>query len=295
MAAGGQQYPSSALYVIGTPIGNLADITLRALHALSIVDLIACEDTRNSQHLLQHYGIQKRLLALHEHNENQAAQQVLEALTAGQRVAYISDAGTPGISDPGARLVSAVAQANFRVMPLPGASAPVTVLSAAGDVFADGFAFLGFLPSKPMARREALQKWAQVPLSLVLFEAPHRVAELAADMANQAPDRTVTVGRELSKQFEDLATMPTHALAAWLQGPSRQRGEFVLVWHALPDPSAPADQQLPDDIMQLLALLVGQAPIKELARLLSQTTGWPRNRLYQALLDCQREPSASDD
>lgn len=294
MAASGQQYPSSALYVIGTPIGNLADITLRALHVLSLVDLIACEDTRNSQHLLAHYGIHKRLLALHEHNENQAAQQVLDALVAGQRVAYISDAGTPGVSDPGARLVSTVAQAAFRVVPLPGASAPVTAVSAAGDVHASGFAFLGFLPSKAMARREALHQWSQVPLSLVLFESPHRVADLAADMTSLAPHRLVTVGRELSKQFEDIATMPTHAFADWLQGPSRQRGEFVLVWHALPDNQAAAEQALPEETMQLLQLVVGQAPVKELARLLSQVTGLPRNRLYQALLDCQNNQPSQD-
>lgn len=295
MAAGGQQYPSSTLYVIGTPIGNLADITLRALHVLSLVDLIACEDTRNSQHLLSHYGIHKRLLALHEHNENQASRQVLDALAAGQRVAYISDAGTPGVSDPGARLVSAVAQAAFRVVPLPGASASVTAISAAGDVHANGFACLGFLPNKAMARREALQKWAQAPLSLVLFESPHRVAELAADMASLAPDRLVTVGRELSKQFEDIATMPSHTFADWLQGPSRQRGEFVLVWHALPDNLANAEQTLPEEVLQLVQLLLGQAPVKELARLLSQSTGLPRNRLYQALLDGQQRQAPLDD
>lgn len=287
MAASGQQYPSSALYVIGTPIGNLADITLRAVHVLSLVDMIACEDTRTSAHLLQHLGIHKRLLALHEHNENQASQQVIDALAAGLRVAYISDAGTPGVSDPGARLVHAVAQVGYRVVPLPGPSAPVTAISVAGDVAADGFAFIGFLPSKSMARREALQKWVQVPLSLVMFESPHRIADLASDMASLAPERNVTVGRELSKQFEDIATMPTRDLPQWLQGPSRQRGEFVLVWHALPQDMATASQVLPDALAQLLPLLAGQAPVKELARLLCESTGLPRNRLYQALLDLQ--------
>jgi 16S rRNA (cytidine1402-2'-O)-methyltransferase len=287
MAAAGQQYPPSVLYVVGTPIGNLADITLRALHVLSLVDLVACEDTRNSQHLLQHFGLHKRLLAVHEHNENEAAQQVVQALAAGQRVAYISDAGTPGVSDPGARLVRAVAQVPYRVVPIPGASASVTAVSVAGDVASAGFVFLGFLPSKPTARREALLQWASVNVALVLFESPHRIADLAQDMAAQDPHRQVTVGRELSKQFEDIATMPTQALHAWLQGPSRLRGEFVLVWHA-PEPQA-ADTppaSLPEAVTQLLPLLKGQAPVKELARLLAQATGQSRNRLYQALLDC---------
>lgn len=285
MAAAGQQYPASALYVVGTPIGNLADITLRAVHVLSMVDLVACEDTRTSQRLLQHLGLHKRLLALHEHNENEAAAQVVEALASGQRVAYISDAGTPGVSDPGARLVRAVSQAHHKVVPIPGASAPVTAVSVAGDVASPGFVFLGFLPNKSTARRDALQQWAQAPVSVVLFESPHRMADLAADMATVDAQRTVTVGRELSKQFEDIATMPTQDLSAWLTAPNRLRGEFVLVWHApaidTPEANAPS---LPAALQSLLPLLQGQAPTKELARLLSEATGQPRNRLYQALL-----------
>ncbi|HET6787536.1 MAG TPA: SAM-dependent methyltransferase, partial [Aquabacterium sp.] len=131
MAAGGQQYPAGALYVVGTPIGNLADITLRAIHVLSLVDSVACEDTRMTQRLMQHLGLSKRLISVHEHNENEAAQGVVAALQAGQRVAYVSDAGTPGVSDPGARLVRAVAAAGLRTRPIPGASAPVSIVSVA--------------------------------------------------------------------------------------------------------------------------------------------------------------------
>lgn len=285
MAAAGQQYPSSTLYVVGTPIGNLADITLRAVHVLSMVDLVACEDTRTSQRLLQHLGLHKRLIALHEHNENQASAQVVEALANGQRVAYISDAGTPGVSDPGARLVRAVSAAKHKVVPIPGASAPVAAISVAGDVASPGFAFLGFLPNKSVARREALQHWAQVPVSVVLFESPHRMADLAADMATVDAHRTVTVGRELSKQFEDIATMPTQDLSAWLSEPHRLRGEFVLVWHApVIDAADAGEPTLPAALQALLPLLQGQAPTKELARLLSEATGQSRNRIYQALL-----------
>ncbi len=285
MAASGQQYPPSTLYVVGTPIGNLADITLRALHVLSLVDMVACEDTRNSQHLLQHFGLHKRLVAVHEHNENEAAQQVVEALAAGQRVAYISDAGTPGVSDPGARLVRAVSQAAHRVVPIAGVSASVTAVSVAGDVVSPGFAFLGFLPNKSTARREALMPWVSAALSVVMFESPHRMADLAQDMAALAPDRLVTVGRELTKQFEDIATMPTAALHAWLQGPSRLRGEFVLVWHAVDLQAGKAQAAaLPQSIADLLPLLKGQAPVKELARLLAEATGQSKNRIYDALL-----------
>jgi len=285
MAAAGQQYPASALYVVGTPIGNLADITLRAVHVLSMVDLVACEDTRTSQRLLQHLGLHKRLLALHEHNENEASAQVVEALANGQRVAYISDAGTPGVSDPGARLVRAVSLAHYKVVPIPGASAPVTAVSVAGDVASPGFVFVGFLPNKSTARREALQHWAQAQVSVVLFESPHRMADLAADMSTVDAERTVTVGRELSKQFEDIATMPTQDLSAWLAEPNRLRGEFVLVWHApVIDTADASEPSLPSAVQALLPLLQGQAPTKELARLLSEATGQSRNRLYQALL-----------
>lgn len=289
MVAAGQQYPSSTLYVVATPIGNLADISLRALHVLSLVDVVACEDTRNSQQLLNKLGVHKRLMAVHEHNENQAAQQVMQCLADGQRVAYISDAGTPGVSDPGARLVRHVVQGGYRVLPLPGASAGVTALSVAGDVGAGGFAFLGFLPSKSSARRTALQPWLQAPCALILFESPHRIAELASDLPDLFPGRMVTIGRELTKQFEEVATMPMSELQPWLEGESRQRGEFVLVIHA-PSSATTGDDAgtLPSAVQELLPLLAGQAPDKVLARLLADVSGQSRNRIYQALLDLDR-------
>jgi len=185
-AAGAQQYPAGALYVVATPIGNLADLTLRAIHTLSIVDTVACEDTRTSSTLLRHLGLDKPLLALHEHNEAQAASRVCALLARGQRVAYVSDAGTPAVSDPGAALVQAVAAAGHRVVPIPGASSAVTAVSVAGDTRAAGFEFLGFLPSKGSERRAALAAVlrSNAPLSVrAAKEMVYRSAELARSEA----------------------------------------------------------------------------------------------------------------
>ncbi|PKO60455.1 MAG: 16S rRNA (cytidine(1402)-2'-O)-methyltransferase, partial [Betaproteobacteria bacterium HGW-Betaproteobacteria-18] len=208
-----QNYPRGALYVVATPIGNLADISLRALYVLQLADLIACEDTRHTQTLLRAYGIDKpsvQLLALHQHNEAQAAQAVLERLRLGLRVAYVSDAGTPAISDPGARLVADVRQAGLPVLPLPGASSITTVLSVAGLTLdaqhPDGFVFAGFLPSKSGERNTAVQALAKEARTVVLLEAPHRIEALAAALAVLGT-RALTVGRELTKQFEEIATL----------------------------------------------------------------------------------------
>ncbi|MEI8327382.1 MAG: 16S rRNA (cytidine(1402)-2'-O)-methyltransferase, partial [Betaproteobacteria bacterium] len=214
-AASGQHYPQSALYVVATPIGNLADITLRALHVLQLVDSIACEDTRHTRALLRAYGIEKsgvQLLAVHQHNEAQACATVLARLQAGQRVAYVSDAGTPGVSDPGARLVAAALAAGLKVVPLPGASSITTAVSVAGIVQEGGFVFAGFPPTKAMERDAAVAVWALEPRTVVLLEAPHRVEALAKSLAALGA-RPVTVARELSKQFEEVATLPAQTLS----------------------------------------------------------------------------------
>ena len=234
-----QHYPEATLYVVATPIGNLADITLRALHVLQLVHAIACEDKRHTQPLLRQYGIDKPLLAVHQHNEAEAAGLVVERLQRGERVAYVSDAGTPAVSDPGARLVAAVRAAGFKVMPLPGASSVTTVLSAAGVTRAEGgegsgssFVFAGFLPSKAGERDQAIQLLQADPRAAVILEAPHRIEALARAMAI-LQGRLITVGRELTKQFEEIATLPAQDFAAWLDaGPQRTRGEFALVLHA---------------------------------------------------------------
>ncbi len=236
-AAGQQNHPTSTLYVVATPIGNLADISLRALHVLHKVDAVACEDTRHTQQMLRAYGLDRpgaQLLAVHQHNEAEAAQSVIARLANGERVAYVSDAGTPAISDPGARLVQAVRAAGFRVLPLPGASSVTTVLSASGMTGEHGFVFTGFLPSKSGERQQAVQALAQEARAVVLLEAPHRIEALAQALAVLGT-RRITVGRELTKQFEQIETVAAQDLPAWLADkPERQRGEFALVVHDAP-------------------------------------------------------------
>lgn len=280
-AAAAQHYPQGALYVVATPIGNLADISLRALHVLQLADAIACEDTRHTQALLRAYGIdQGRWLAVHQHNEAQGAQGVLERLRAGERVAYASDAGTPGVSDPGARLAAAVRDAGLPVVPVPGASSITAALSVAGAVQEGGaFVFAGFLPAKAGERASAVQALAAEPRAVVLLEAPHRVEALAQALAGLGA-RPVTVARELTKQFEQINTLPAAELPAWLAAePNRARGEFVLVLHPGPRPGAADTPGL-----RVLELLLPELPVKTAVRLASEITGAARNALYEAAL-----------
>ena len=295
-AAGHQQYPASTLYVVATPIGNLADITLRALHVLELADAVACEDTRHTHSMLRAYGIGKtggQLIAVHQHNEAQAAEQLIARLQQGQRIAYVSDAGTPGVSDPGARLAAAVARAGLRVSPLPGASSITTLVSAAGAVAADGsgngFAFIGFLPTKGQERQQAVAELARDPRTLVILEAPHRIAELAKVLASLG-DRAVTLGRELTKQFEDIATMPAHAVPEWLAADAnRSKGEFAVLLHPQPV------QQDGGDAERVLALLLEELPTKTAVKLAADITGAPRNALYEAALALKRGADADAD
>ncbi len=270
----------SALYVVATPIGNLGDITLRALETLRGADLVACEDTRHARRLLDHHGIGVPTLALHRHNENEAAEKLLRALGEGRRVALVTDAGTPGISDPGARAVAAVRAAGYKVVPLPGASAAVTALSAAGLV--DGrFLFVGFLPAKGAARRAAITELAGVPATLVFYEAPHRVAETVSDLVELlGPGRELVVARELTKLFEQIESMPLEAAPAWLAADAnRTRGEFVLlVTGAAPQAASTAEGD------RVLAVLLEELPVKQAAKLAAAITGQPKNELYARAL-----------
>ena len=288
-AAAGQNYPPGALYMVATPIGNLADITLRALHVLQIADTIACEDTRHSQALLRAYGIDKsaaQLLALHQHNEAEAAQTVIERLRRGERVAYASDAGTPAISDPGARLVAAVRLEGLTVIPLPGASSVTTALSVAG-IWGEGaqhgeFVFAGFLASKSSERTSAVEALRGEPRAVVMLEAPHRIEALATALATLGA-RPVTVGRELTKQFEEIATVSAEGLPAWLaQDANRLRGEFVLVLH----PAQTAAQAGPDS--RVLKLLLAELPLKTAVKLAAEITGEARNTLYELALSLKK-------
>ena len=283
--------------MVATPIGNLADITLRALHVLQLADTVACEDTRHTQALLRAYGIDKsaaQLLAVHQHNEAEAAQAVVQRLQQGQRVAYVSDAGTPGVSDPGARLVAAVHAAGLRALPLPGASSITTALSAAGAVAHSaehgGFVFAGFLPVKNAERASVVaQQLAAEPRCVVLLEAPHRIGELAQALAVLGT-RPVTLARELTKQFEEITTQPAQALTAWLDGsPQRSRGEFVVLLH--PVPVAGND----GESLRVLRLLLAELPLKSAVRLAADITGASRNVLYDTALAWKRDGSNGTD
>lgn len=273
-----QHYPGAALYVVATPIGNLSDISLRALHVLQLVHAIACEDTRHTQTMLRQYGIDKPLLAVHEHNEAEAALLVIERLQRGERVAYVSDAGTPAVSDPGARLVAAVRSAGLTILPLPGASSVTAALSVAGIQGSSGFVFAGFLPSKALERDQAVQTLQAEARAVVILEAPHRIEALARAMAPLG-ERRVTVGRELTKQFEEIANVAAQDLSAWLAaGSQRTRGEFALVLH-------PGEEaQASDDGHRVLQLLLAELPLKTAVKLAADITGAPRNELYEAAL-----------
>jgi len=270
--------------MVATPIGNLADITLRALHVLQLVDAVACEDTRHTQGLLRAYGIERsaqQLIALHQHNEAEAAQTVIARLHGGQRIAYVSDAGTPAVSDPGARLAAAVRAAGLPVVPLPGASSVTTALSVAGIADdAPGFVFAGFLPAKSGERTAAVQALAREARAVVLLEAPHRIESLATALATLG-GRALTIGRELTKQFEEITTVPANGFGAWLAGqPNRARGEFVLVLHPATAATAAGD----DEGLRVLKLLLPELPLKTAVKLAADISGGSRNALYDAAL-----------
>jgi len=294
LAAGHQQHPAGALYVVATPIGNLADFSLRAIHVLALVDAVACEDTRVSAGLLRHLGLDKPLIALHEHNERSASTRVLERLAVGERVAYVSDAGTPAISDPGALLVAQAQAAGYRVLPLPGPSSVVTALSAAGDGHAagqaGGFSFIGFLPAKGQDRAGALRQAVQEPRSLVLFEAPHRIATLLDELALLCPARKLSICRELTKQFEQIHALNAADGPAWLAADeSRRKGEFVLVLHALL-PVADVADALPADALRCLQVLLRELPLKQAVTLAAELSGAPKNALYERALALRANP-----
>ena len=272
-----------ALYVVATPIGNLSDITLRALEVLGAVDTIAAEDTRNTKHLLQHHGIaETRLLALHQHNERGAAEKVIALLQQGQNVALVTDAGTPAVSDPGAVLVEAVRAAGFRVIPIPGASAVVAALSAAG-LTAPHFLFYGFLPNKSAARRSVLQTLSEHPYTLVFYEAPHRILECTEDLHAVFGDaREIVFAREVTKLFESIHRCKLGAAMDWLNSDANnQRGEFVLLLSGAPERT----QGLDVNAERTLAALLEELPLKQAVQLAVKITGENKNELYQRALE----------
>ncbi|PKO30936.1 MAG: 16S rRNA (cytidine(1402)-2'-O)-methyltransferase [Betaproteobacteria bacterium HGW-Betaproteobacteria-7] len=269
----------AALYVVPTPLGNLADLTRRAEEILRQVPWVAAEDTRHSGPLLKQLGSSARTLPAHRHNEHEAAARIVERLQAGESVALISDAGTPGVSDPGARVVAAVRAAGCRVVPLPGPCAAVTALSASG-LLDEHFLFYGFLPSKGGQRRQAIADLREQPAALVFYEAPHRVLETVAELAAGLGERTLVIARELTKLFESIHSCPLGEALAWLQADAnRQRGEFVLIVSGAP---AGADDGEGERVLQLL--LADGLPVKQAAKLAAAITGAAKNALYERAL-----------
>ncbi len=270
---------AAALYVVPTPLGNLADLTYRAEEVLRAVPWVAAEDTRHSGPLLKQIGSPARTLPAHRHNENEAAARIVDKLRGGESVALISDAGTPGISDPGARIVAAVRAAGCKVVPLPGPSAVTTALSASG-LLDEHFLFYGFLPNKGGQRRQAIEELRDYPCALVFYEAPHRVLETVADLAAILGERTLVIARELTKLFESIHSGPLTAALDWLQeDPNRQRGEFVLLVSG-----APAGNDDGEGERVLKLLLADGLPVKQAAKLASAITGAAKNALYERAL-----------
>ena len=286
-----QDLPGGALYMIATPIGNMGDITLRALHVLNSVDGIACEDTRHSAPLLQHFGIHKKCVALHEHNEIAGAQNIIQHLAQSKRWAYISDAGTPGVSDPGARLVNAVQKAGFRVIPIPGASAVSSAISASGSVMlpSEGrFQFLGFWPNKAKERGVLIQDIRSNAKASIFFESPHQIHDTLVTLSKELePSRQVLVGRELTKKFEQLVTLTAAAIPEWLEKAESLRGEFIIL--------VAGRQASADEVPEHSALLMWANALspylgsKEIAAVLAQVLGLSKKEAYQVALDAKAE------
>jgi 16S rRNA (cytidine1402-2'-O)-methyltransferase len=291
---------AGTLYVVATPIGNLRDLTFRALDVLRAVDIIAAEDTRHSRHLLDHFGIDARLVAVHEHNERASGDKVVHWLAEPRSVALVTDAGTPGVSDPGALVVAAVLAAGYRVVPIPGASAVTTALSAAGAA-GDGFRFAGFLPVKQEARRRALRALAGEPVPVVLYEAPHRIRESVDDFVQAlGAGRRITFCRELTKLFETVHVCLAGDAGAWLDAdPNRLRGEFVVVVHPAPVAAADATSV---DARRVVDVLARALPPSQAARLAADITGARRGDLYRLALlarpdhaDAEADPDSGSD
>lgn len=275
---------AGTLYVVATPIGNLEDISARALRVLREVALIAAEDTRHSSRLLQHFGIATPLAACHEHNEREEGSRFLVRLQAGDDVALISDAGTPLISDPGYHLVRQARAGGIRVVPVPGACALIAALSAAG-LPSDRFIFEGFLPAKAAARRARLELLKEESRTLIFYEAPHRILECLADLATVfGAERPALLGRELTKTFETLQGLPLEQLHAWVEADgNQQRGECVLVVAGWQAPQG--EEAVNAEALRVLDLLLGELPVKRAAALAAEITGVRKNLLYQLALE----------
>ena len=279
-----QRFPESALYVVATPIGNIADVSLRALKVLSLVDAIACEDTRNTGLLMSRLGLSTPLFSAHQHNERESAEKIIGRLRKGERIALVSDAGTPAISDPGARIVDAVIDAGLSVIPIAGACAGIAALSASG-LMTDEFYFVGFLPSKTSQRAQLLSRLTSTRATLIFYEAPHRILESAQALANALDGtRRVVVAREISKLFEQIHRCQLSELHDWLaQAPEHQKGEFVLLVEA----AVVSDEPDLSEAARVLTILLEGNSVSQAAALAARITGLKKNALYNLALKMQ--------
>ncbi len=273
---------AGTLYVVATPIGNLEDMTPRAIRILSEVDLIAAEDTRHSGKLLKHFGIEAKTEALHEHNERSQVPRLIEILQAGKSIAFITDAGTPLVSDPGFHLVRSARQAGLSVIPVPGACAAIAALSAAG-LPSDRFVFEGFPPAKSAARRAVFEKLREEARTLIFYESPHRILESLKEMTEIfGPGREAVLARELTKQFETVRSGTLTELSEWVsRDPHQQLGEFVILIHGVPRAEREA---VDEEAERVLRILLEELPVSQAAALAAKITGLKKNRLYEYAL-----------
>lgn len=281
-----QDWPVSALYVVATPIGNLADLSLRAWQTLLQCDVVAAEDTRVSRSLLDTWGIGTPLMAAHQHNEAQAAQAIVERLAAGERVALVSDAGAPAVSDPGARIVRRVRKEGYRVIPIPGPSAVIAALMGSGVTTDENpaFVFAGFMPPKATARRQWLHDWCFLSAPVVMFESPHRLQAAVTDIADVCgPDRMLTFARELSKRFEQIETVAAGQAVDWLAADAhRLQGEFVLIVHQ--QAKVKQDEEGNPEDIRLADALLESLSVRDTARVLAKASGMSRDAAYKLAL-----------
>lgn len=273
-----QNFPTSALYIVGLPIGNAADVTLRALWILDRCDIVACEDTRETRKILDRYGIHTPTVSVREHNERTATEALLDKLAAGARIALVTDAGTPAVSDPGAKAVAVVREAGYTVVPVPGACAAVTAMSASGlDSYT--FTFVGFVPPSAKARKTALQTYAARNDAFILYEAPHRLKSLLTDLAKALdPERRVVVARELTKRFETFEAMKAKELDAWAKA-HEPRGEYVIVI----DMHEGKEEGLSEEALCWARELVKELPLSRAAAVTAKVTGIKRDQAYELL------------
>lgn len=279
-----QRFPEGALYVVATPIGNIADISLRALKVLSLVNAVACEDTRNTGQLMSRLGLSIPLFSAHQHNERESAEKIVGRLLKGERIALVSDAGTPAVSDPGAHIVDAVMQAGLPVIPIAGASAGMAALSVSG-LIANEFHFVGFLPSKSSQRAQLLSRLALMTATLIIYEAPHRILETAEALTTAFGEkRRVVVAREISKLFEQIHRCKVSELTAWLTAtPEHQKGEFVVLIEA----AEVSDQPDMSEATRVLKILLESQTVSQAAALAARITGLKKNTLYDLALKLQ--------